>query len=294
MDKVLLIYNPNAGAGAVTNRLDKIIGYFEERRILVTPIRLTTGDSLRDALEQLDTGEYIKILIAGGDGTINLVTNAIVKHDIHLPIAILPLGTANDLASFLKIPTTPDEMLDVAMGDNYVDLDVGTAGDRCFVNVLAIGMLVDISQKTDPAIKNTLGLGAYYIRALAEVPFARATQLRIRSAEVNLDTKVSAVIVMNGRSAGGLKNVAPLSDVSDGLLDVIVFKRLIPPDLIPVLFSVMGGHHVTDRRVIYFKTSSLHIESDVPVVNTDVDGERGDRLPIDIGVLPGRLRVNIP
>ena len=294
MKRVLLIYNPNAGAGVVTMHLDKVIEGFANKGIIVVPFRLGGLIDLETALTELPLNEYAKILIAGGDGTINLVVNAMVKYDIYLPIAILPAGTANDLATFLSIPNTIEGMIEVAVSENYTKIDVGTAGSRCFVNVLAIGMLVDISQKTDPNIKNTLGLAAYYLQSLAELPFARATQLRIRSNEMDIDTKVSAVIVMNGRSAGGFKNVAPLSEASDGLLDVIVFKRLIPPDLLPVLFAVMTGHHTTDKRVVYFKTPRLHIESAVAEVNTDVDGERGDPLPLEVGIIPGRLLVNTP
>ena len=294
MKRVLLIYNPNAGAGVVTMHLDKVIEGFANKGIIVVPFRLGGLIDLESVLTELPLKEYSKILIAGGDGTINLVVNAMVKHDIFLPVAILPAGTANDLATFLSIPNTIEGMIEVAVSENYTKIDVGTAGSRCFVNVLAIGMLVDISQKTDPNIKNTLGLAAYYLQSLAELPFARATQLRIRSDEMDIDTKVSAVIVMNGRSAGGFKNVAPLSEASDGLLDVIVFKRLIPPDLLPVLFAVMTGHHTTDKRVVYFKTPRLHIESAVAEVNTDVDGERGDPLPLEVGIIPGRLLVNTP
>jgi YegS/Rv2252/BmrU family lipid kinase len=294
MERMLLIYNPNAGAGIVTINLDKVISAFSERGILVVPFRLGGPVDLDGVLTELPMHEYAKIIIAGGDGTINLVVNAMVRHELYLPIAILPAGTANDLASFLSIPTTIDGMIETAVGDSYTKLDVGTAGTHCFVNVLAIGMLVDISQRTDPMIKNTLGLGAYYLRGVAEVPFARATQIRIRSEEMNIDTKVSAVIVMNGRSAGGFKNVAPLSEASDGMLDVIVFKKLIPPDLLPMLFAVMTGHHTTDKRVVYFKTPRLRIDSPVPEVKTDVDGERGDPLPLDVGVLPSRLLVNTP
>ncbi|GHU64824.1 lipid kinase [Clostridia bacterium] len=294
MEQVLLIYNPGAGAGVVTMHLDKVIAGFAEREILVLPFRLGGPVDLDRALTELPMRTFSKIVIAGGDGTINLVVNNLVKRDIHTPIAILPAGTANDLASLLGIPSTIDGMIETALGDHYTKLDVGIAGSHYFVNVLAIGMLVDISQKTDPIAKNTLGLLAYYLRGLAELPFARATQLRIRSAEMDIDTKVSAVIIMNGRSAGGFKNVAPFSEVSDGLLDVIVFKRLILPDLLPVLFSVMAGQHTKNKHVVYFKTSRLRIESDVPEVNTDVDGERGDQLPLDVGILPSRLLVNTP
>jgi len=156
-------------------------------------------------------------------------------------------------------------------------------------------MLVDISQRTDPAIKNTLGLRAYYLRGLAEVPFARATPLRLISDERTIESSSSAVIVMNGRQAGGFANIAPDSEIGDGLLDVVFFHKLILPVMLPVLLAVLAGQHPKDKRVEYFKTAKLRIEPmDDLVVNTDFDGERGEPLPLDIGVLPGRILVHTP
>jgi len=292
MKRVLLIYNPNAGNGVIKNHLDQIVGAFEEAGLLIIPYRLGGAMDVDKILTELPIHDYYKIIAAGGDGTVNLVVNAMVRHDIHIPLAIFPAGTANDLAGYLEIPTSVDGMIRVALSDNYIKADVGTAGKRCFINVLAIGMLVDISQRTDPAIKNTLGLGAYYLRGLAEVPFARPTRIRIEADDRTIETEISAVIVMNGRAAGGF-NVAPYSEIGDGLLDVVVFRKLMLPAMLPVLIGVMTGQHANDKRVEYFRTAQLHIESDEDgAVNTDIDGERGDPLPLDIGVLPGRLLIN--
>jgi YegS/Rv2252/BmrU family lipid kinase len=293
MKRYLLVYNPNAGNGIIISHLDEIIGSLAEAGVILIPYRLGGAMDLDRILEEFARGECSKIIVAGGDGTVNLVVSALIRNEINVPLAIFPTGTANDLAGYLKIPHTIGGMINTALADDHFRIDVGKAGGKYFVNVLAIGMLVDVSQRTDPLIKNTLGLGAYYLRTLAEVPFARANRVRIVSEECTLEEEVTAVLVMNGRDAGGFKSVAPLSDVGDGLLDVLVVRKLILPVMLPALLTVMMGQHMDDKRFEYFRTSKLRIE---PVggelINTDVDGERGDPLPLDIEVLPGRLRIN--
>jgi len=293
MKYVLMIYNPNAGNGVIKNHLDTIFGAFEDVGMQIVPFRLGGTIDIDRILTELPIEEYHKIIVAGGDGTVNMAVNALIRHDIRLPLAIFPTGTANDLANNLGIPLSIEGMIKTALSDDYITADVGKVNDRYFVNVLAIGMLVDISQRTDPMIKNTLGLGAYYLRTLAEVPFARAFRLRITSEGRAIDEDVSIVLVMNGRKAGGFKEVAPLSEVGDGLLDVLVVRKLILPTMLPALLSVLTGNHTKDKRFIYFRTASLRIEHKGDgVIDTDVDGERGDPLPVDIEILPGRLQVN--
>ena len=292
MKQVLMIYNPNAGNGIIVNHLDKIIDMFGDAGIFVVPFRIGGVFDIDKILSVLETERFDQLIVAGGDGTINLVVNAMLKYDVHIPLAIFPTGTANDMAGSLGIPLTMEGMIKTALSDDLIKVDVGKAGSKYFVNVLAIGMLVDVSQKTDPMIKNTLGLGAYYLRTLAEIPFARANKLRIISEECTLEEEVSAVLVMNGSTAGGFKTIAPLSEVGDGLLDVIVVRKLILPVMLPALLTVMMGQHMDDKRFEYFRTKSLRIEPmNGEEVNTDVDGEKGDPLPLDIELLPGRLLV---
>ena len=293
MKSVLLLYNPYAGNGVIKNSFDRIFEAFGEAGMRVIPYRLGGPFGIDHIFAEGSIDDYEKIVVAGGDGTINMVVNAMIRHDISLPLAIFPTGTANYLAGYLEIPTTIEGMVKAALSDDYKKVDVGKAGSKHFINVLAIGMLVDISQKTDPLIKNTLGMGAYYLRSLAEVPFARASRLRIISNAKTLEEDVSAVLVMNGRSAGGFKAVAPFSEIGDGLLDVVVVRKLILPVMLPALLSVMMGQHTNDKRFECFRTASLRIEpTGDDAVGTDVDGERGDPLPLDIEVLPGRLRIN--
>ena len=290
MKRALLIYNPYAGNGIIKNHLDMIIDAFENEGMLLVPFRLGGPHSVEEILTETHSEEYCKIIAAGGDGTINVVVNSMIHHGIRTPLAIFPGGTANDLATHLEIPLDIEGMIKAALSEEYIEIDVGKAGSRYFVNVLAIGMLVDVSQKTDPLVKNALGIGAYYLRSLTAMPFAHPHRIKIISEEKTLDEEVSVVLVMNGRAAGGFKEVAPLSEATDGLLDVIVIRKLIPPTMLPALLSIMTGQHVKDKHFEYFRTSRLRIESsDGEVICSDVDGERGDNLPLDIEILPGRL-----
>lgn len=294
LKKVLLIYNPKAGNGVFAIHLEKVVAAFAKKNILLVPFRLASKLKLSEMFSSHGVDEYYKIIAAGGDGTINLVVNEMIKNDIHVPLAIFPAGTANDLATNFEIPSTIEGMIKVALSDNYTKMDVGVAGGKYFVNVLAIGMLVDISQKTDPAIKNTMGIAAYYIKGLSELPKIKPTPIRITTDDYQLDANVSAVLVMNGRSAGGFKFVSPESKIGDGLLDIIVFREMQIPNMIPVLIQVLTGSHLEDKNIEYFKASRLTIESKAKKVNTDLDGERGDMLPLEVSILPNRLKIIIP
>ena len=59
-------------------------------------------------LEELNEEEYDRIIVGGGDGTVNLCVNAMIKHNIKLPLAIMPAGTANDFAYYFGVPSTPE------------------------------------------------------------------------------------------------------------------------------------------------------------------------------------------
>jgi YegS/Rv2252/BmrU family lipid kinase len=213
-----------------------------------------------------------------------------IEHDVHVPLAVFPSGTANDLAHYFDLPYGIEEMLSIALSERYTYMDVGIANTKCFVNVLAMGMMVDVSQKTDPNVKNTLGVMAYYLRGMAEIPKLRPIPVKITCPDRVIEAEVYAVLIMNGRSAGGFKRVAPEASINDGLFDVILFHDMPVANLMPLLFGVLSGQHTENKNVTFFRTEGLRIESPAEV-STDVDGEMGDPLPLDVRLLHRRLKV---
>lgn len=293
-NKVLLIYNPKAGNGMFRNNLDYIVEKFQKKRMLLIPLRADrrdVGDFFRQLAHIDYKNEYKKVIIAGGDGTINHVINHMLNNNIELPISIFPAGTANDFAYYFDLPHKLEDMVKIATEDSYTFADVGKVNQKYFVNVAAIGFIVDVSQKTDPVIKNTLGILSYYLKGIGELPNLKPIPVKITSKEYTAEEKIYFMLVMNGRSAGGFKRIAPLASINDGLLDVVIFKEMPVIELAPLLMSILTGQHRENKNVIYFSTQSLKIESD-QVVGTDIDGEKGEDLPLDIQVIPRRLLVS--
>lgn len=291
LDKVLLFYNPRSGNGYFKSNLDKVIEAFQKKKMLIVPIRADRRDLLDRFFKSVEINSYKKIIAAGGDGTINIVVNAMVRNDVHVPLAIFPSGTANDYAYYFDLPSDIDEMIKIAVDDYYTYADVGVAGDKCFINVMAMGMLVDISQKTDPVAKNTLGVLSYYLKGVTELPKLKSIPIKITSNEKNVDTNMLFMLVMNGRSAGGFNRLAPKAEINDGLFDVVIFKNMPLVELPPLFIKVMSGQHLSNKNVIAFQTDSLRIESPQEITS-DLDGETGPQLPVDIKMLHNRLKIN--
>lgn len=288
--KVLLYYNPYSGSGMFKNNLDHIIERCQERGFQVMPVRASQGNQLDKVFSQSDEHEFDRIIACGGDGTINICVNMMIKHGIHLPIAILPAGTANDFAYYFEIPAELNAALDIALGDKTTKADVGTVNDKCFVNVAAIGAMVDVSQKTDPDLKNAIGPLAYYLKAASELNHVHPVKVKITTPDKVMEEEIYFMTVCNGESAGGFRKLSPDSMINDGLLDVVAFRKMPIIEFGPLLFEVLNGRHPKNKNVLYFQTHNLRLEAeeDMP---TDIDGESGAPLPLEFGILDKRLEI---
>lgn len=288
--KILLYYNPYSGNGMFKNNLDHIIDRCQNAGYQVMPVRVNKGKQIEKVLSNIDENEYSRIIACGGDGTLNICVNTMIRHDIHLPMAILPAGTANDFAYYFELPSDIDKALDIALGNKTTKADVGTVNGKCFINVAAMGAMVDVSQKTDPALKNAIGPLAYYLKGASELTQVHPINVKLTTPEKVYDEEIYFMTVCNGESAGGFRKLSPHSMMNDGLLDVVAFRKMPIIEFGPLLFEVLNGRHPQNKNVLYFQTDSLKIEAseDMP---TDIDGEHGEKLPLEFGLLKRRLDI---
>ena len=105
-----------------------------------------------------------------------------------------------------------------------------------------------------------------------------------------MDEEIYFMTVCNGESAGGFRKLSPHSMMNDGKLDVIAFRKMPLLEFGPLLMEVIAGRHPDNKHVIYFQTPSLTIESDEDIP-TDIDGEHGEKLPLQFSVLNERLDI---
>ncbi|MDD6190910.1 MAG: YegS/Rv2252/BmrU family lipid kinase [Firmicutes bacterium] len=288
--KILLYYNAYSGSGVFKNNLDHIIERCQEKGYIVIPVRAANGVMIDRALANIDQHEYSRIIVAGGDGTISICVNTMVKHGIHLPLAILPAGTANDFAFYFEIPSDLDLALDIALGNKTTKADVGVVNEKCFINVCALGAMVDVSQKTDPAMKNALGTLAYYLKAATEIPQIHSIPIKITTKEETIEEEIYFMTVLNGESAGGFRKLSPNASMKDGKLDVVAFRKMPIVEFGPLLFEVINGRHPENKNVLYFQSDEFTIESEEDIA-TDTDGEAGVRLPLHFSLIDERLDI---
>lgn len=288
MKKVRFIYNPFSGEGIILSKIDKIIEMHEERDYQIVPFRISKNKGIKEALEIVDES-YSYILIAGGDGTVDILINAMKEKGLNLPIGILPVGTANDFGKFINMPQDIEKACEQILSSEPVKVDIGKINERYFINVASTGLFTDVSQKTDIALKNTIGKLAYYIKGIEEIPNFRKLKIKLKSKEVNYDGEMYLMLIFNGQTAGNFK-LATRSSAMDGFLDVIVIKAVQIFEILPLFIKVLKGEHLDSNKVIYFKTDDLYIECEEGIL-TDVDGERGPDFPLHVQCIKGAIEV---
>lgn len=288
MKKVRFIYNPYSGENVILHEIDKVVSIHQEKGYQIVPYRIQIGKDISEAFDIVDdTYEYI--LIAGGDGTVDSVVNAMIKKGKQLPIAILPVGTANDFGMFLGMPEDVTEACENILKMEPKSIDMGKINDKYFVNVASTGLFTDVSQKTDVNLKNTIGKLAYYIKGIEELPNFRKLKVKLISKEVNYDGEMYLILVFNGKTAGSF-SLATRAELEDGYLDVIMIKAVAIREILPLFIKILKGEHLDSDKVIYFKTDDLIIECNEDIV-TDIDGEKGPDFPLRIQCVKGGIKL---
>ena len=255
MKKVRFIYNPYSGENIILHELDKVMKLHQEKGYQVVPYRIQKDKDIDEAFDIIDK-DYNYVLVAGGDGTVDSVVNAMMNRGIDLPIGILPVGTANDFGKFIGIPSDVTKACNQILESEPKAVDIGKINDKYFINVASSGLFTDVSQKTDLNLKNTIGKLAYYLKGIEEIPNFRRLKVHLKSKEVDFDGEMYLILVFNGQTAGNFK-LATRADVNDGYLDVIMIKAVPIIEILPLFIKILKGEHLDSDKVIYFKTDDI-------------------------------------
>lgn len=295
MDRLLLIYNPNSGNRDFKNRLDVCIDTLQQGGFEVSLFRTGDHTDIDSHLKQV--GKYYSYIVAsGGDGTVNLVVNAMMRHEIPAVLGIIPSGTANDFATYLGFSgLSLQELCKTFCERNIHPVDVGRANDRYFINVCGGGLLPQVSQMVDPNLKGILGKMSYYITGIAQLPNFYPLPIRLTTDEgETLEEKVFFFLVLNSPGAGSFDNIVKYAKITDGKLDFLAIKASALHNVGRLLVNVFKGEHLEDPGVLYRSSGRFQIEvlsDEAKYRLSDVDGEDGPDLPLDVQVIPNAIRL---
>ena len=261
-------------------------------------VRVTweAGDAARLAGEARRLGVE-RLAAGGGDGTINEVAAGLLSEgpaaDVP-PLAVVPLGTANDFAHTCGIPLDPAAALDFAARARPRPIDVGRVAGRFFVNVATGGFGTEITLETRPELKKALHGAAYLITGLTHLQDLRPVEARFTGPGFSWGGKLLVVAVGNGRRAGGGHVLCPDALLDDGLLDVSILPEPSRDERAGVLRDLIReGKTSLWRRAVTARLPWLELEApETMQVNLDGEPISGTRLRFE--VLPGALRVCLP
>jgi YegS/Rv2252/BmrU family lipid kinase len=255
------------------------------------PIRITSRAGDAEALAKRAVQEgFGRIVAAGGDGTVNHVANGIAGSNATL--GILPIGTVNVFAMELGLPSNDlQRCWDIVQAGTVRLVDLPSANGRYFVQLGGIGLDAQAVKETTLAFKRSLGPLSYLISA-AHIAGRQPPKLSIESEDAPV-REGSFLLVGNGRLYGGPFPFFKQAAIDDGLLDVVVFKRLGFLEIIKYLHDVVFSSDIRVPEIEYFQTRQLRVssEQDVPM---ELDGELAGSCPVDFQMHEKALSVLSP
>jgi len=285
--RVLLLANANSRSGSA---MDDARVALEGAGLEVSAFRTESRNELTPLIAE--HGANVDCIVAaGGDGTMNGVADGLIQSG--LPLGILPMGTANDLARTLGIPTDLPAAAAVIAAGKLQRIDVGEVNEHAFFNVASIGLSAELAAGLTKERKRRFGRLAYAATALNVLSRARPFSAVIvcKGAETRVSTM--QIAVGNGRYYGGGMAVQEGASINDGALDLYSLELKSVWKLALMLRSFRAGSHGLWREVRTERCTAFEIRTRKPrPVNTD--GDLITFTPARFEVKPGAIAVYAP
>ncbi len=255
------------------------------------------GDAARFARQGALGGAEV-VIAGGGDGTVNEVVAGLLEaagdSRSATPLAVLPLGTANDLAHACRIPLDPLGALRLAVSGATAAVDVGRVGERPFMNLATGGFGTQVTVATPNDLKKILGGAAYLLTGVTHFSSIRPAQIRLAGPDLNWEGAALVIGVGNGRQAGGGHQLCPTALLNDGLLDVTVLPHLPGEEVLPALRALLReGLDAVRQSLVTARVPWLQIATDEPL-QINLDGEPITDTQFRFEILPQRLQLKLP
>lgn len=287
MQKIMLIINPTSGGEKALDYKNKLENkakkYFEQ---VDTRITQKAQDATNFA-EEASRERYDAILVFGGDGTVNEVISGIAEKDYIPKLTIIPGGTGNLITKLLEINQDIDGAIDELDFNSTNKIDIGKSNGNYFGYIFSIGSLPEAIHNVGIEDKTKFGMLAYAINTMKSVVTDQAFNITVETENGNYIGPASHVLVLLTNYFADKKI---FDEDKDGYANILILKDASILTKLSVIPDLLKGDVVVNENIEYMKARHIKISSDSEL-ETDVDGDKSDNLPVEIKVLGQHIEV---
>lgn len=291
MRDIILIYNPKAGNTNFRFSLDRFIEIFSEKGLEIRVFRSRRPGDMAEYLKECDLSLTQAVFVAGGNGTINEVVNAMMEIHCKIPIGVIPAGLDNDFAKTLGFGEDLEENLKALSAMTPMAVDVASANGRYFVNMCSAGTVASLTTVSSD-MKNMFGRMAYYIKGIGAIPKMHKMHLQI-NVDGEIYTGSFVLFIMINTKLRRQTKDEMMRALTDGQYDLIAVKIGGISNIARVLMQVAKREPIKEKDILYLTGKHFVIsvqegkeEAEIP---TEIDGEMGPALPLEVKVYKGAL-----
>lgn len=286
--RALLIVNRKSRSG--TSDLNTVTERLKQSGIDVLPWTLDRPDRIPEIIRR-HAADVDLVVVGGGDGSLNAAAPALI--DTHLPLGVLPMGTANDLARTLQIPVDLEQASDIIAGGVLHKIDLGRVNDRYFFNAAHIGLGVHAQEHLSPDVKRRWGVFGY-----ARSLFKAISSFRPFHADIVCDGRRKRVrslqiSVGNGRHYGGGMTISEDASIDDRLFFLYSIEPRSVWELVKCVPAFRAGRFEEYHPVDIEQGRSIRITTS-RTLRISADGEVVSRTPATFEMVGGAVKVYVP
>jgi len=287
MKKAMLIINPTSGGEKALDYKEKLENkakeYFEYVETKIT-------EKVKDATafaEEASKGNYEAVIVFGGDGTVNEVISGIAEKDYIPKLGIIPGGTGNLITKLLEISQDIDEAIDQLDFNKTNAIDIGKANKSYFGYIFSVGSLPEAIHNVEIEDKTKYGVLAYAINTIKSVIKDEVFNIKIETENGNYEGEASQVLVLLSNYYADKKI---FEENKDGYANILILKNASIISKISLIPDLLKGDIVENDNIEYIKAKDITISSDTKL-ESDIDGDQSDNLPVKITVLGNHIEI---
>ena len=290
---IAYIVNPKSGAGSSKWVSRQFREYLTQKGF---EVKVNPTASLDHACELATDAavdyDCAMVVVVGGDGTVREVAHGLEGSDKQL--LIVPCGTENLLANELGFDEKLKTIVRTFEAGHIRPLDLGTANGKCFTSIAGFGFDGEVVRRVSEQRKGHIDYSDYFWPIWRSFWNYKFNAMRVEVDGEEIFDGPALVFVGNiSRYAVGLQ-ILHYADFSDGLLDVCVYKCASRLHLTKHFVMTALKQHADGRDVIYRQGKNISVSSKTDCIETEIDGDPGPALPVQIEVIPQAVNCVVP